>query len=122
MKPVRAYVALGANLGPRRATLRWAVRALDACEGVRVLRASRLMETEAVGGPAGQPDYLNGAVELETTLAPHALLSVLLELESRAGRHRERTEKDAPRTLDLDLLAHGDAVVDDERLTLPHPR
>lgn len=119
---VDAFVALGANVGPRRATIEWALRALDACEGVRVAARSRLYTTVAVGGPAGSPNFLNGAARLVTARTPHDLLALLLELEARAGRLRSRERVDAPRTLDLDLLLYGDVAIDDARLELPHPR
>jgi 2-amino-4-hydroxy-6-hydroxymethyldihydropteridine diphosphokinase len=117
-----AFVALGANLGPRRATLRWAVQALGTTEGVWVTALSRWHTTEPVGGPPGQSRYVNGVVRLETTRTPHELLSILQELEARSGRVRERAARDLPRTLDLDLLAFDDVVIADERLVLPHPR
>jgi len=117
-----AYVALGANLGPRRATLRWAVNALAASEGVWVSALSRWHTTEPVGGPPGQSRYVNGVVCLATTRTPHELLSILQELEARSGRRRARDGRDSPRTLDLDLLAYDDVAIDDTRLVLPHPR
>ena len=83
-------------------------------------RVSSVYETAPVGGPPGQGPYLNAVAELRTELDPDALLGVLLEIESTLGR--VRTERDGPRTLDLDLLLYGDVVRDDARLTLPHPR
>jgi 2-amino-4-hydroxy-6-hydroxymethyldihydropteridine diphosphokinase len=117
---VQAFVALGSNLGDRRAHLQGAIEALARLPGTRLRRRSKFHETAPVGGPPGQGKYLNAAVELETTLAPRELLARLLELERRAGR--ERKERDAPRTLDLDLLFHGDTELDEPGLTLPHPR
>lgn len=118
----RAFVAVGANVGPRRATIEWALRALDRAEGVRVVARSPLVVTDPVGGPHGQPRFLNGAVELRTTRTPHDLLALLLELEARAGRVRSRARTNGPRTLDLDLLVYGDRAIADARLDLPHPR
>ncbi|QDU84646.1 2-amino-4-hydroxy-6-hydroxymethyldihydropteridine pyrophosphokinase [Planctomycetes bacterium Pla163] len=118
----RAFVALGANVGPRRATLEWALRALDASEGVRVVARSSWHRTAPVGGPVGQPAFLNGAAELETSRTPHDLLALMLELEVRTGRLRTRATQDGPRSLDLDLLLFADHIVDDARLELPHPR
>jgi 2-amino-4-hydroxy-6-hydroxymethyldihydropteridine diphosphokinase len=115
-----AYVGLGANLGDREGTIRAAVRALDEEDGVEVLAVSTLRETEPVG-VGEQPPYLNGAVELETTLAARELLDRLLAVEQRFGRVRFPGEH-GPRTLDLDLLLHGDEVLDEPGLTLPHPR
>ncbi len=81
---------------------------------------SGLYRTAPVGGPPGQPDYLNAALALHTDLAPQALLAALLDIEARAGR--VRAERWGPRVLDLDLIAHGDLVLDAPGLTLPHPR
>ena len=115
-----AYIGLGSNLGDRRARLDAALAALRGRTGVAVTRVSSIYETAPVGGPAGQGPYLNAVAELRTELDPEALLRVLLEIESAQGR--VRTERDGPRTLDLDLLLYGDMVRDDARLTLPHPR
>ena len=119
--PIRALIALSANLGDREATLASAVRALEATPDVRVLRVSPWYETEPVGGPSGQPEYLNGALEVETTLSARALLGRLLEIEREHGRVRDGT-RDAPRTLDLDLLFYGDERIREPDLVVPHPR
>jgi 2-amino-4-hydroxy-6-hydroxymethyldihydropteridine diphosphokinase len=116
---VTAYIALGSNLGDRRDHLERGLAALRSRAG-SVTHVSAFYETAPVGGPAGQGPYLNAAAELSTDLAPEALLQVLLEIEHSLGR--VRTEKDGPRTLDLDLLLHGDAVRGDPSLVLPHPR
>lgn len=119
---VVAAIALGSNLGDREAHLTAALRALERTPGVVVLRRSRWVETEAVGGPSGQPRFLNGAALLETTLGPRELLDALLRVERARGRERAGGERDAPRTLDLDLLLHGDARLDEPDLVVPHPR
>jgi 2-amino-4-hydroxy-6-hydroxymethyldihydropteridine diphosphokinase len=116
----RAYVALGANLGDRERTLRAAVDALAAEEGIEVVAVSTLRDTEPVGVSA-QPRYLNGAAELETTLTARELLDRLLAVEQRFGRVRVPGEH-GPRTLDLDLLLYGDEAIDEPGLTVPHPR
>ena len=108
-------VGLGANLGDRLTTLASAVRAL-AHEGV-VLRLSSVYETQAVGPP--QPDYLNAAILLGSTLPPLELLGALLTIERAHGR--ERRERWGPRTLDLDLLYSPGLELNDPVLTLPHP-
>ena len=115
----RAFIALGANLGDRAATIRAAIDALAKTDGIEVVRVSSLMENPAVGGPANAPPFLNGAAELSTTLDPHALLARLLEVERGLGR--ERRYKWAPRTIDLDLLLYGDRVIKSDDLTVPHP-
>lgn len=117
--PVTAYVALGSNLGDRAGHLAAALAALAALPGTRVLAVSATFETAPVG-PAGQQNYFNAAAALSTSLAPHALLDHLLAIEQARGRVRR--ERWGPRTLDLDLLLHGDTVLDDPHLTLPHPR
>ena len=113
-----AWIGLGANLGDARAALRAAVRALAALPCTRVLRVSSLYRSAPVD--AGGPDYLNAVAELDTPLAPLALLHALQSIEQAAGR--ERPYRNAPRTLDLDLLLHGDERLDSPELTVPHPR
>lgn len=117
--PREAWVALGANLGDRAATLDSAVCALDTLPTTRVLACSPWYENPAVGGPV-QPDFLNGVARLQTALAPLPLLDALLAIEVRHGRLR--SVANAPRTLDLDLLWHADGPLQHPRLTLPHPR
>ena len=114
-----AYVALGSNLDGPLEQLRRARRALNKLG--EVTRASSLWRTAPVGGPPGQADYLNAVVALEPlTDDPHALLQELLALEAEQGR--TRSVRWAARTLDLDLLAYGDRVLDTPSLSLPHPR
>jgi 2-amino-4-hydroxy-6-hydroxymethyldihydropteridine diphosphokinase len=116
----RAFVGLGANLGDREQTLIRAVELLGEEEGVVVLAVSDLRETDPVGVEE-QPRFLNGAVLLETTLAPRALLDVLLRVERALGRVRHGTRW-GPRVLDLDLLVYEAEVVDEPGLRVPHPR
>ena len=116
----RAYVGLGANLGDREATIRAAVEALAAEEGIEVVAVSTLRETEPFG-VGEQPPFLNGAAALATTLSARVLLDRLLETEQRFGRVRIPGEH-GPRTLDLDLLLYGDEAIDEPGLTVPHPR
>lgn len=115
---VRAFVGLGGNLGDAAATLRSALQSLDQLPGTRLLRASRLYRTPAWGNTE-QPDFVNGAALLLTTLDARALLDGLLGIERSFGR--ERRERWGPRVLDLDLLLHGDAIVDEPGLHVPHP-
>ncbi|TLN06274.1 2-amino-4-hydroxy-6-hydroxymethyldihydropteridine diphosphokinase [bacterium] len=113
-------VAIGGNVGDVAKTLKSAVEAIDRLGGVRVLAASPLYRTAPVGGPAGQPAFLNGAISLETSLAPRELMAALLEIEKRHGRVRE--VQDGPRTVDLDMLLWDNLTLDDEMVLLPHPR
>jgi 3-oxoacyl-[acyl-carrier protein] reductase len=117
---VRALVALGSNLGDRARTLDSALDALGQAPGVRVVRVSSYHETLPVGGPPGQPNYLNAVVELETDLSPEALLALLQQIEQAHGR--ERPMPNAARTLDLDLLLYGDLVRIAPDPIIPHPR
>ena len=122
--PVRVYVAIGANLGDAQASVRQAVHALDQLAQTRVAQGSSLYRTAPVvsspAGPDAGPDYINAVVALDTTLPALELLAQLQALELAAGR--ERPYRDAPRTLDLDLLLYGQSHIDSPRLTVPHPR
>lgn len=115
---VTAFVALGANLGDAAQALRGAIKALEGTAGVRVLRASSLYRTAPIDSSG--PDYLNAVAEVATTLGAPDLLDALQAIEQAAGR--KRPYRNAPRTLDLDVLLYGDARIDSARLTVPHPR
>lgn len=116
--PVTAYVALGSNLGDRHGHLEAAFAALAALPGTRLLGRSAVFETPPFG-PPGQQNYFNAAASLATSLPPLALLDALLAIEQSRGRVRR--ERWGPRTLDLDLLLHGNTTAHEPRLTLPHP-
>ena len=114
-----AYIGLGSNLDDPRSQIRQALVQLDSIPGTRVTARSSLYRTTPVG-LLQQPDFINAVASVQTTLKPRALLSALLAVENRQGRRR--TIRDAPRTLDLDLLLYAEQVLDQEGLTLPHPR
>jgi 2-amino-4-hydroxy-6-hydroxymethyldihydropteridine diphosphokinase len=114
-----AYVSIGTNLGDRDAHLALALRRLAELPESELVAVSPVFETDPVGPPPQGP-YLNAVARLRTGLAPRALLAALLAIEQEAGR--ERAARNAARTLDLDLLLHGDAVLDEPGLVLPHPR
>ena len=116
--PSTVWIGLGANLGERADTLRLAIGAIDAISETRVQRVSSLYRSTPVD--AGGPDYLNAVAELSTTLAPQALLQALQAIELAAGR--QRPYRNAPRTLDLDIVDWADATIDTATLTVPHPR
>jgi len=113
-----AFVGLGSNLGDRRARIEAAFDALAALPQTRLLERSSLYESAPLD--AGGGDYLNAVARLRTHLVPLALLRELQAIEAEAGR--ERPYPNAPRSLDLDLLLHGERVVASESLMLPHPR
>lgn len=113
-----AYIALGANLGDARAVLRAARDAVATLPGSRLVACSSLYRSAPI--ESSGPDYLNAVLALETPLSPDDLLAALQAIEAAHGR--KRPYRNAPRTLDLDLLLHGDTVQDTPTLTLPHPR
>ena len=114
-----AFVGIGSNLGDREGNLRRAVELLSAEDGIDIVSVSEIRETDPVG-PVEQAPFLNGAVRIETDLAPRELLQRLLGVEQRLGRVRGK--RWGPRTIDLDLLLYGDDVVDEPGLNVPHPR
>ena len=116
---VIATIGLGANLNDPAAQVEYALAELDRLPGTR-LRARSSLYASAPVGYVDQPDFINAVAQVETELAPRALLDALLEIEHRHGR--ERSFRNAPRTLDLDLLLYGNAHFHEEGLTLPHPR
>jgi 2-amino-4-hydroxy-6-hydroxymethyldihydropteridine diphosphokinase len=116
--PTLACIGLGANLGDARAALDDARRRLADLRGTRLVAASALYRSAPID--AAGPDFLNAAVLLRTTLAPEALLSALHRIETAHGR--ERPYRNAPRTLDLDLLLYGEQCIATAQLTVPHPR
>ncbi|HEV7776219.1 MAG TPA: 2-amino-4-hydroxy-6-hydroxymethyldihydropteridine diphosphokinase [Luteibacter sp.] len=118
--PVRAYIALGSNLGDSKRLVRDAMAALGQLPGTRLVASSGLYLTKP-WGVTEQPSFVNAVAGVTTTLAPRALLEALLDTERVFGRVRDG-ERWGPRTLDLDLLLHGDRVLDEDGLSLPHPR
>lgn len=116
--PVTATVGLGSNLGDRLRNLREAVELLGGRPGVRLIRSSRVYETEPVGPP--QPLFLNAVVQVQAGLAPRALLEGCLAVETEMSR--VRGERWGPRVIDLDVLTYGREVVEEPDLVIPHPR
>ena len=117
----RSFVGLGGNLEDPRAQIARAVELLAAEEGVEVVAVSTLRETDPVGYQ-DQPRFVNGAAELQTSLEARELLELLLAIERRIGRIRGAGPRFGPRTIDLDLLLHGDEVIAEPGLQIPHPR
>ncbi len=114
-----AYVGLGSNVGAPQTQVARALRELEGLPDTRLIRHSSLYETEPVG-LRDQPGFINAVAIVETALSARALLDGLLDIEQRHGR--VRTVKNGPRTLDLDILLYGDARIDEDGLTIPHPR
>ena len=122
MSRVRVAIALGSNLGERRAHLEAALRALDATPGLERVAHSSWHETAPVGGPPGQGAYLNGVALYECALDARALLARLQAIEAARGRDREREGVHGARPLDLDLLLYGEEQLEEADLIVPHPR
>lgn len=116
---MNAFLGLGSNLGDRLAHLQRAVDLLGIEPGIRVTRSSRIWETDPVGGP-DQPEFLNAVVEVITDLQPHDLLTACNRVEAVLGRTRD--VRWGPRTIDIDILLIDALSIDDDTLTVPHPR
>jgi len=118
--PATAYLSLGSNLGDRESTLMRATDAIDRSKSISVRAVSPLYETDAVGGPTGQPRYINAAIRVETSLPPEQLLECAGQIECALGRRR--LVVNGPRTIDIDILLFGHLVRCDRDPILPHPR
>jgi 2-amino-4-hydroxy-6-hydroxymethyldihydropteridine diphosphokinase len=116
---VTAYIALGSNLGDRRANIETALQWLRDTPHIGMTKVSSLLDNPAIGGPAGSGNFLNAVAEIRTTWSARELLDSLLDIETNLGR--ERREKWEPRIIDLDLILYGDAVIQTPELTVPHP-
>ncbi len=119
--PVTAYIGLGGNVGDAVRTLVSALAALDALPGTRLVAVSSAWRTAPVGG-IEQADFVNAVAAIETALPAMALLEAMFAIERAHGRDRARERRWGPRTLDLDLLAHGAETIDVDGLQVPHPR
>ena len=117
-EPVLAYIGLGTNLGDARRAVTAAIQAIAALPHLRLMRQSSLYGSAPLD--AGGDDYVNAVVEVQTRLDPHALLAALQSIENAAGR--ARPYRNAPRTLDLDLLLYHQLVLNEADLVIPHPR
>lgn len=113
-----AYIAIGSNLASPLEQVNAALKALDDIPDSHIITVSSFYRTPPLG-PQDQPDYLNAAVALETSLAPEALLNHTQRIELQQGRVR-KAERWGPRTLDLDIMLFGNQVINTERLTVPH--
>jgi len=116
---VKAYLGLGSNIGEREIQLQEAIKILDSFKGVEVTQISDIYETEPVGYTE-QPLFLNLCVEIETNLNPQDLLARCLDVEQQL--HRVRVISWGPRTLDVDILLYEDLIIEEENLSIPHPR
>ncbi|MBM3255445.1 MAG: 2-amino-4-hydroxy-6-hydroxymethyldihydropteridine diphosphokinase [Candidatus Omnitrophica bacterium] len=114
------YLGIGSNLGNRLNNIRSAIRNIDQLKGTKVLKVSRIIETNPLGGPKAQGKFLNAALRIETRILPLQLLRELKKIESNLGR--AKTVRNGPRTIDLDILFYADKIVNRKGLKIPHPR
>lgn len=116
---VKAYLGLGSNIGNRELQLNEAIKILHAYQGIQVTQVSHIYETEPVGY-TNQPKFLNLCIEIETELNPQSFLKCCLATEQQL--HRKREIRWGPRTLDVDILLFGDQIIEQDNLSVPHPR
>jgi 2-amino-4-hydroxy-6-hydroxymethyldihydropteridine diphosphokinase len=122
-EPVLAILAIGGNLGKRRKTIRSGLKSLAATKGISKVLCSPLVESSAVteeGVDESKPNYMNGVVQIMTTLKPKELLTEIRRIETEHGRIR--IERWGSRTLDIDIVTYGDVLKATKELTIPHPR
>ena len=117
---VFCYIGMGSNLGNRAENINAAVKKMSGLKGVRVIKISKFIETDPVGGPLHQPKFINAAIKISTTLSPAILLNNLKRIEKEIGR--TKTVYNGPRIIDLDILLYADKIIKSEKLKIPHPR
>lgn len=117
---VTCYIGIGSNLGNRRKNIISAVKKIEALEDTKVIKVSKLIETNPVGGPPNQGKFLNGALKIKTNFAPLSLLKKLKNIEKELGR--TETVRFGPRSIDLDILLYADKIIKRKQLRVPHPR
>ena len=115
------YLGIGSNLGNRKNNIKLALQKINRLKETRVIKASRIIETEPIGGPANQGKFLNACLEVKTNLTPLALLNKLKKIEAQLGRPIKHS-RFGPRTIDLDILFYGDRIINKKELKIPHPR
>jgi len=114
------YLGIGSNSGQRRKNIRSAIDKINALKDTKVIRSSRIIESNPLGGPVGQGKFLNAALKIKTNITPFTLLKKLKQIEKELGR--KETIRYGPRTIDLDILFYADKIINTKRLILPHPR
>lgn len=126
---IDVYIGLGSNLGERENNIRAALKKLSLTKGIKVSRVSAFIETVPVGLPPGEPDFINAAALLRTTLAPQELLDICRKIETNLGRTRRNNAVDGPllpefesRVIDIDILLFGDEIISEMELDIPHLR
>ncbi len=118
---VICYLGIGSNLGERRKNIRRAIAKIRQLKGIRIIRLSKIIETQPLGGPPGQPRFLNAVLKIQTDLRPLVLLKSLQKIEKELGRPRNHLFH-GPRAIDLDILFYGNELIKTKDLQVPHPR
>jgi len=114
------YLGIGSNLGNRRRNIRLALKKVKELQDIKIIKISKIIETEPLGGPRNQGKFLNAALKIETKLSPFDLLERLKNIERELGR--TKTVRFGPRPIDLDILFYGDKIIQSRKLEVPHPR
>ncbi len=117
---VICYLSLGSNLGDRRNNLKSAIQRIGLLQKTKVLKQSKFIYTNPIGGPINQPKFLNAALKISTALSPENLLKSLKIIEKYLGR--KKNIRNGPRKIDLDILLYSDKVIRKKDLIIPHPR
>ncbi len=114
------YLAIGSNLGDRKANLNKAVREIKKLEHTKIIKLSKIIQTKPVGGPAKQGLFLNAALKIRTNISPFKLLNNIKRIENTLGR--KKTVRWGPRAIDIDILLYNDLTICTKNLEIPHPR
>jgi len=114
------YLGIGSNLGNRKKNINSAIKKIGALNKTKVIKLSKIIETEPVGGPGNQPKFLNAALKIQTELSPLKLLKNLKKIEKELGR--TKTIRYGPRIIDLDILFYADKIINRKDLKIPHPK
>lgn len=118
---VTCYLGIGSNLGNRQKFIRLALQKINQLKGTKIIKVSKIIETEPIGGPVGQGKFLNAALKLKTNLSPIGLLKKLKIIEQGLGRPQKHIRY-SPRTIDLDILFYADRLINRKDLKVPHPK
>jgi len=114
------YLGIGSNLGNRSKNIKAALKKIGSLKDTQVLKASRIIETDPVGGPARQGKFLNTALKIRTALTPEIFLKKIKNIEKELGR--TQSVRFGPRIIDIDILLYGDKIIHSRNLEIPHPR
>lgn len=117
---VTCYLGIGSNLGDRIINIKSAVKKVGELEETKVIKFSKVIQTSPVGGPSGQPKFLNAALKIRTNLAPFTLLKELKSIEKSLGR--KKSVRWGPRVIDIDILFYANRIINNKNLQVPHPR